>query len=214
MLTDIKNTTHRVVEALALASFATLWIWLAVRFPRHGGAWMTLALLPLAWLAADFLGGLVHFVADNFGDPRTPYFGPSFIGPFRDHHTDPAGITRHGFLERHGNNSMVSLPVLGATLYWPYSPWLDMFVLGTTLGVAITNQIHCWAHMERPPRWVAFLQTCRVILPRDHHGAHHTPPYKTNYCILSGWTSGTLNLVVRWLLRRPDLAVPPQPKTG
>ncbi|MFO1478963.1 MAG: fatty acid desaturase CarF family protein [Turneriella sp.] len=65
-----------------------------------------------AWGAADFVSGLVHFLADTYGSVNTPLLGKTFIFPFREHHVDPLAITRHGFLETNGANSIISLPVL------------------------------------------------------------------------------------------------------
>ncbi|EQA44581.1 kua-ubiquitin conjugating enzyme hybrid localization domain protein [Leptospira broomii serovar Hurstbridge str. 5399] len=60
----------------------------------------------------DFISGFVHFLGDSFGNERTPYIGKVFIFPFREHHADPKGITRHDFVETNGNNCLVSLPKL------------------------------------------------------------------------------------------------------
>src|SRR5215208_153170 len=51
-----------------------------------GDLWLAPILAALAYLAADFLSGLVHFLADNFGSYDTPIIGPNFIEPFREHH--------------------------------------------------------------------------------------------------------------------------------
>jgi hypothetical protein len=68
----------------------------------------------------------VHFLADNFGSADTPIVGPNFIGPFRDHHVDPKGITRNDLVDPNGNNILVSiLPML---LVWLAVP------IGTTVA--------------------------------------------------------------------------------
>jgi hypothetical protein len=36
-----------------------------------------------------------------------------------------------------------------------------------------TNQVHQWAHMRRPPRWVRWFQACGVILAAALTGQHH-----------------------------------------
>lgn len=59
-----------------------------------GYAWLLPAVAALAYLAADLVSGFVHFLADNFGSEETPILGLNSIGPFRDHHTNPKGITQ------------------------------------------------------------------------------------------------------------------------
>jgi hypothetical protein len=135
----------------------------------------------------------VHFLADNFGSPETPVFGPAFIKPFRDHHTDPTGILHHPFMIANGNNCLVALPPLA--IVWitvPTSTTFTGYLTGSfalflSLAVFLTNQFHKWAHMDSPPPFVAFLQRRGVILSREHHDVHHTSPFDTYYCITAGW---------------------------
>src|SRR5918993_2422501 len=77
-----------------------------------GDLWLAPILAVLAYLAADFLSGFVHFLADNFGSYDTPIIGPNFIEPFREHHVDPKGIVGNDFVDANGNNSLASLPFM------------------------------------------------------------------------------------------------------
>ena len=58
--------------------------------------------------------------------------------------------------------------------------------------MAMTNQIHKWAHMDDRPRIVTWLQRLHLILPPEHHQIHHTPPFNTYYCITCGWLNPIL----------------------
>lgn len=157
-----------------------------------GLVWLLPAVAVIAYLIADLLSGFVHFMADNFGSRDMPIIGPNFIGPFRDHHTNPEGILEHGFIGTNGNNSIVSVPFMlvvwlfvpVATSAWGYL--FGTFFLFVCLGVFLTNQFHKWAHMEEPPKPVAWLQGRGVILPKEHHDVHHESPYDTYYCITVG----------------------------
>ncbi|MBN8220392.1 MAG: fatty acid desaturase family protein [Spirochaetes bacterium] len=149
-----------------------------------------------AYITADFVSGLVHFLADNFGNPETPVFGKLFIYSFREHHVDPKAITRHSFIETNGANCLVSLPGL-IYFYYASGPVVDytfrFYFLIFYLSIFMTNQIHKWSHMDFPPSFVVWLQRLHVILPPRHHGVHHTPPFDKYYCITSGWLNAPLS---------------------
>lgn len=162
----------------------------------HPGWLLSLALL-LGYLTADFVSGFVHFLADNIGSTRTPFFGPVFIRPFREHHLDPLAITRHDFLEVNGANCLISLPVLLGTYYLvpihgPGSLFFAAYIGLFLFGIFLTNQFHSWAHNPAPPAWIRRLQRTGLILGPEHHARHHLPPYNTYYCITSGWLNPVL----------------------
>lgn len=163
-----------------------------------------------AWLSADFVSGLVHFLADNFGNPDTPFFGKVFIYAFREHHVDPKAITRHSFIETNGANCLVSLPPM-IYIWVATSPTHDyllrLYFVLFFLSIFLTNQIHKWSHMDLPPRLVGALQSAHVILPVAHHAVHHAAPHDKYYCITCGWLNWplqklqffqTLTILFRW----------------
>lgn len=190
---------HRALETAAIIGVAGLGLFLLARLGQsarleHG--WLVGLAAILGYTAADVLSGLVHWIFDTWGSEHTPLIGRSVIAPFREHHRDPASITRHDFIETNGNNSLTVLPLLaGACLITPATAagaFALAFVLFTSLGIVATNQIHKWAHQERPPRLAAWLQWAWLILPREHHRRHHAPPYATHYCITTGWMNALL----------------------
>jgi plasmanylethanolamine desaturase len=159
--------------------------------------WLQLILYAVfAYLTADFVSGLAHFLGDNFGNPETPFFGKLFIYAFREHHVDPKAITRHSYIETNGANCLVSLPPL-IYLHYASAPVADFtfrfYFLIFFLSVFMTNQIHKWSHQDFPPMLVAWLQRLHLILPPRHHGVHHTPPFDKYYCITCGWLNAPLN---------------------
>ena len=135
-----------------------------------GDLWLAPILAILAYLAADFLSGFAHFLADNFGSYDTPIIGPNFIEPFREHHIDPKGIVGNDFVDANGNNSLASLPfMLGVWVLVPlettyYGYLFGIFTLFLCLAAFLTNQFHKWAHMDTPPAFVRWLQAWGVIL--------------------------------------------------
>jgi len=157
------SRAHWLLELFGIKAFAVLAALLGYEVylgvSAFGYVWLLPAAAVLSYLAADLASGFVHFLADNFGSEETPILGPNFIGPFRDHHVDPTGITRNDFVDNNGNNCLSSVPFMLLAL--PFVPvtstaWgylFGAFFLMACLAVFLTNQFHKWAHMERPPGW-------------------------------------------------------------
>lgn len=206
----------RILDSVSVSAYAVLSGWLGFRIMQSWSLAGSPALLfycalvlLLSYLIADLLSGVVHFLADNFGNADTPILGPALIHPFREHHDDPAEITRHGFLETNGNNCLVCIPVflgLHLTYHW-FSPEAAILVgtgvNGTLAFIFLTNQVHKWAHQPKPPAGVRMLQRTGLILSPDHHARHHREPFLNHYCITSGWLNPILDRsgILQFLLR-------------
>ncbi|KAL7952199.1 Kua-ubiquitin conjugating enzyme hybrid localization domain-containing protein [Trichoderma compactum] len=145
----------------------------------------------LGILAADVVSGIVHRGADNWGNGTWPGIGPAFIRPFRDHHTDPRSIARHGFFipalwvasSALGSPDRVS--ALAAATFW----------LSFAFFCGYTNQFHCWAHVENPPMLIRRLQDAGLLMSRQHHHLHHIRPHDCYYCITTGWMNRPLTAI-------------------
>jgi fumarate reductase subunit D len=173
---------------------------------------LVLIALPLALALADAVSGLLHWAADRVLPTSWPIVGPVFVQPFHDHHRDPLGITRCDFADTNGNNCLLS---------WPLALWafgasggaspgtLEIFtsalLIQLTLALALTNQVHRWAHAASVPGVVRRLQRARLVLSRRHHLRHHAPPYDRHYCITTGWLDLLLDFfLARGHSRRPS----------
>ncbi len=192
---------HRVLEVSAIiltGAFAIGFVAKMVPLLEGPLQWgVTLACGLAAYVAADFVSGLVHWMADRFGTPATPVVGANFIGPFREHHVDPKGITRHDFVETNGNNCIVLLPAFALVYFFSPGEGMASLILTATmlafgLSIFATNQFHKWAHMDRPPRLIRILQKSHIILGVEHHSVHHSGSFDTYYCITSGWLNPLL----------------------
>jgi ubiquitin-conjugating enzyme E2 variant len=189
-----------VLETGAVTAFFVLLGFLGARLVRGAGEREDLALVLLAagagYALADIASGLTHWFCDTFFREDTPGIGPLLIHPFREHHRDPAAMTRHGFLELTGNSCLAVLPVLALALWKPWSLLFDAGLSSFALALFGTNLFHKWAHSERVPRLVTWLQKCRLILHPARHALHHAPPNKTAYCVTSGWMNAVLDRIL------------------
>lgn len=163
-----------------------------VNLGTTAGVLLPLIAVPLSLLAADLISGVVHYLADNYGNEDTPIVGKRFCKPFREHHVNPKGITEHGFIEANANTCIVALPlVIVVALLGPYEgPWLTflaVFVAFLSVAIIMTNEFHKWAHLEHPPAIAKILQRWGIILAPDNHDVHHVAPYDTYYCVTTGW---------------------------
>jgi plasmanylethanolamine desaturase len=191
----------RRFELASIAVYTAIMVWLAARLAPGcaESPWLALTAFMLGYVAADFVSGVVHWAADTWGTPEWPVVGKALIRPFREHHVDQYEITRHDFVETNGNNCFISIvPGLLAALL-PQGPgrvnnfFAATFVFSLILWVLLTNQFHKWSHLDAPPKAIDLLQRWHLILPRDHHQVHHTPPYAKYYCITVGWLNEPLH---------------------
>ena len=192
--TEISGIT--VFFFLSAWSFAQLWAVVSARGTEKY-AWSIGLGIFCGLLFADFASGFVHWAADNWGEPTFPVLGPSFIRPFRHHHVDPVALTHHGFVELNGNNCIVSLTVLSASLSMgaeasAFTFFMAVFWLSVAFWVLMTNQAHAWAHALEVPAPVRWLQGSRILLEKTHHDVHHMSPHDRNYCITNGWMNPVL----------------------
>ncbi len=194
------SPTFRKVEVCSIAAFFALQVWLVLRLWHSAweSPWLVLSAVLVAYLAADFVSGFVHWLGDTWGSLDAPVLGKSVIRPFREHHVDQRAITRHDFVETNGANCLISLPTAAAGLAIPLRPGDSLALFASSfLGALIfwvfaTNQFHKWAHLENPPAAIAWLQRLHLILPPEHHAIHHAAPFSKYYCITVGWMNWPL----------------------
>jgi len=197
---DMRSRWILTLEAAAVTSFFVLLGFLAVRVARgarEGAEAVWLALAAAAGYAlADVASGLTHWFCDSFFREDTPGIGPVLISPFREHHRDPAAMTRHGFLELTGNSCLGVAPILAVAAWRPWSAHFDAGLIAFALALFATNLFHKWAHSTQVPRVVAWLQKRHLILNPDRHAVHHTPPNKGAYCVTNGWMNPILDKIL------------------
>lgn len=191
-------------DRAAVVGFAVAWTVLVIRIAPEiaSGGHVGLALLGCltGYVLADAIAGTVHWIADRFFHPETPLIGAVLIAPFRDHHDDALGITRHDLFEVSGNNALVTLPVVVALAWVPVpTEALGHFLVATgaslTLALFATNFFHRWAHAPSPPRLARLLQDWGLILTPERHALHHRHDHDRAYCVTSGWLNPLLDRI-------------------
>jgi ubiquitin-conjugating enzyme E2 variant len=164
--------------------------------------WWLFFVVVAGMVTADFGSGMIHWTADTWGRVSLPIFGRRFLHPFRVHHVNPNDFLRRSFLETNGDVAMVLVPLLWAALAIPTaSSWqlsLGIFLTALCAAGLPTNQVHQWAHIPKPPRFVRLLQNHGIILSHQAHAMHHTPPHIDNYCIALGWCNPLLCKLQFW----------------
>ena len=226
LLANSYTKKWRRLEVLAICAFITVCgiliniIYELSESLTSSEAWI-ISILALfsGWIGADFCSGLVHWGADNWGTPETPFIGSGFIRPFRHHHLDPKEMCNHDFIELNGNLAMIVLPVIITIIFIDLnvSPWLNCYiresVLSLVLWTCLTQQIHSWAHQDNTPLFIIALQRARLILSVKHHNQHHVPPHTSNYCITTGWLNPILESIhffqgLEWMIYKLTGAIP------
>jgi len=190
----------RFTEVASVMVFLAGEGWLAYRVWPHGHmhAWWVWLLAGLgAYIFADFISGLFHWMGDTWGSPDMPILGKVFVRPFREHHVDQLAITRHDFLEINGANCLIALPPLAMLHFIPLTSSFGVLAAGFfgvfLFWIFLTNQFHMWAHIEHRPKLVIWAQKYHLILPKEHHQIHHAAPYLKYYCITNGWLNAPLH---------------------
>lgn len=194
----------RAFEVFSILSFLVMEAWFAWELWPHTetSPWVIGIALFSGYIFADWISGFVHWLADTWGHPEMPVIGRALIGPFREHHVDPKGITRHGFIETNGNNCFMTLPVglvvLQLDLDADWKIFTVAFWAATFLWTLFTNQFHKWAHLDAPGPIISALQKSRLILSVEHHDIHHRAPFDTHYCITTGWCNRIMAVTRFW----------------
>jgi len=196
---DVRWERATVYDVVALAVLAALLVPVVARTVAAGahGAELATALL-LGVLAADFLTGCLHWLADTCFSEDTPLLGPAVIAPFRLHHRDPLAMTRQSFLRVSHSNVVATSAMLAAFWGWrgadaAPSPFADAWIASLACALWLTNQIHQWAHVAHPPRPVAWLHASGLILTPARHAQHHAAGHDRAYCVTTGWLNPLLD---------------------
>lgn len=157
--------------------------------------------IPAAWLLADAMSGLVHWVMDKrlrvHGEPDTFL---QFVAADNElHHTNPGSIAKFTILQNMGS-SLTAAPI--SFCLWATGAPTFLWLAFTFL--LFGNVVHRWAHapLAETPRIVQLLQRLGIFQSKQHHFQHHYTMGRRNaraqssrrYCVMSNF----INPLLEW----------------
>jgi hypothetical protein len=160
-------------------------------------ALLILVKLAATVLAADFVGGVVHWFEDAYVREDTPLIGRIVARPNIVHHHYPRYMIRHSWWQTSWDLAMLSAIFvitawLAGLLTWEV--WLFAILS------ANANEFHKWAHRTRNENgWlISFLQDIRLLQTARHHARHHTDPKNSHYCTMTNVLNPVLDRLGFW----------------
>lgn len=148
-----------------------------------------------AYIIADFLMGLYHWIKDTYFTPLTPIIGKIFIWNSRLHHIKPLYVTTFSDWNIFINSALwTSIWIIPLILY--YGP--TIFILTLFFIISINDIIHKYAHLQSQPYLIKILQKFKIIQSCDEHHIHHLFPYIMNYCPISPYLNIILENINFW----------------
>jgi hypothetical protein len=158
--------------------------------------------LMVAYLATDFINGLVHMFMDN----NTHYvsiFGP-YVAAFHLHHAKYTYQIRHPikvYFYESGTKFWL-LVYLMTLMIWQFNVHLytghQIALVSFGIFSSLAEVSHYWCHhSSNTNKFIQWLQKNRILLSRKHHQAHHRAD-NIQYAFLNGLTDPILNVISRW----------------
>jgi ubiquitin-conjugating enzyme E2 variant len=160
-------------------------------------ALLILVMLAATVLAADFVGGVVHWFEDAYVREDTPLIGRIVARPNIVHHHYPRYITRHSWWQTSWDLAMLS--AIFVITAW-FAGLLTWEVWLFAILSANANEFHKWAHRTRNENgWlISFLQDIRLLQTARHHARHHTDPKNSHYCTMTNVLNPVLDRLGFW----------------
>lgn len=165
---------------------------------------ITLCFILGAWLAADFLSGLVHWWEDRalVGASRFAWLN-SVRADNERHHRHPTSFLTLSWWSNISTTAPPAWAIAALALWSGHSFFaLTIFFLG------FGNLIHRWSHDHRDDRPVVVIAFQRIGLfasPSQHAGHHFRRGKKVEretadcrFCVMSDWLNPVLDRVGLW----------------
>ncbi len=155
----------------------------------------------VAYVATDFINGLVHMLVDN-NTNYTSVVGP-YIAAFHLHHAKLVYAIKHPvkiyFIES-GHKFWLLGYLVGLTvlqLLINVNSLLEFFLVVIGVFSSVAEVSHYWCHNEKQTnQCIQWLQRIGVLLSLKHHRAHHVED-NVSYAFLNGCTDPLLNRIAK-----------------
>ena len=163
---------------------------------------LLLAFFLLAYLATDFINGLVHMYMDN-NTHYTSWIGP-LISVFHLHHTKLQFKNRHAlqiYFYESGTKFWLSGYLLLLVML-QYHDNLYYVVNFSMVSIGILSSVaelsHYWCHNSTTKnKLITCLQKYHILLSKKHHSVHHRTDNQ-HYAFLNGVTDPLLNKIATY----------------
>lgn len=159
-----------------------------------------------AWLFADFVSGVVHWIEDRYMDGmHSLEFARGVATDNILHHDDPSAMTRSTPWENMRSSAYFAFPVAAIAWFFDAPLWLWLGLGFSAFG----NLIHRFSHMPKRdvPRVIRAMQELGIFISPKHHATHHfamgrkTDKAESNraYCPMTDWLNPVLDYFHFWL---------------
>jgi len=199
-----KKSIYKLIgKAVSLANVSLQLYLMYLVLPLSLGWPLQLCAIVIAYVAADFLNGLVHMYMDNNDSYDSPA-GP-LIAAFHLHHMTPLykknNILIVYFNESGAKNWLVGYLLLAVLLIktdvlHPVTAFIVVYV-GILSSVAEVSHYSC--HVM-DSGITSYLRSAGLFLSKKHHAHHHIED-NVNYAFLNGLTDPLMNVIARTFFR-------------
>jgi len=168
-------------------------------WPYSIGAELQVVAILVAYLATDFLNGLVHMYMDN-NENYESLAGP-LIANFHMHHKIPQ-YRKHNLLVVYFNETGSKIWLIGYLLvvvmlmHYSAATPVTLYIL-VYIGIlsSLAEVSHYLCHTSTSPL-VIFLGNMGLLLSKKHHASHHLND-NNGYAFLNGFTDPPLDLIAK-----------------
>lgn len=153
--------------------------------------------IAICFLIADLLVAVVHWAEDCYGDASWPIIGAAIIAPNLLHHAKPRAFLANSWWQSANLQVGIGVVVLGGAALLG---WFSLELLLIVVLAANANEFHRWAHRTRAEngRFISFLQDCRLVQTRAHHGRHHGGRRDSHYAAITCWADRCFEAIGLW----------------
>ncbi|AYV84962.1 MAG: putative transmembrane protein [Satyrvirus sp.] len=151
----------------------------------------------LAYLVADLVMGIYHWIKDTYFSPFTPVIGRTLIWGSRLHHVRPRYVIEFSNFELFWSSAKWTLIWFLPLIYFT---GLSVFMITLYLIIALNDVVHKYAHMfdNERPLWATFMQYLYIFQSHDEHHLHHISPHDINYCPITPFMNYFLEKINFW----------------